>query len=158
VIFNPAPAIGVEDILFRDLDHLIMNESEAISLSGAPPITLEPEVDTSSLASVADTFIQKGVRNVVITLGSHGVFYHSNTTPSNDSTGTLVPADRVPVVDTTAAGDTFVGAYAVEVGRAMRSGNPFNIHTAILSANAAAAKTVQKHGAQASIPFIDEIK
>jgi ribokinase len=65
------------------------------------------------------------------------------------------------VVDTTAAGDTFVGAYAVSVARNFsRTGTKdasFDIDAAIEYANRAASQTVQKKGAQSSIPWVDEV-
>jgi ribokinase len=65
----------------------------------------------------------------------------------------------VKVVDTTAAGDTFVGAYSVAVARwkTLSHGIDFNLETAIEHANRAASMTVQKKGAQSSIPWVDEV-
>ena len=77
---------------------------------------------------------------------------------STSKSGRLVPARKVQVVDTTAAGDTFAGAYSVAVTR-WRS-NPdgdFDLDTAIAYANRAASMTVQKKGAQSSIPWMDEV-
>jgi ribokinase len=72
----------------------------------------------------------------------------------------LVPANKVKVVDTTAAGDTFAGAYTVSVARwkAMSHGADFDLDVAIAHANRAASMTVQKAGAQASIPWANEIR
>jgi len=73
------------------------------------------------------------------------------------SAGKRIPARKVKVVDTTAAGDTFVGAYAVEVVRSKLRAENFSLEKAVEGANAAAAMTVQKKGAQASIPWADEV-
>jgi ribokinase len=67
----------------------------------------------------------------------------------------LIPAEEVKVVDTTAAGDTFVGQYALEVVSPM---SKFDILAAVRRANHAAAKTVEKMGAQDSIPWRDELQ
>lgn len=67
----------------------------------------------------------------------------------------LVPARKAKVVDTTAAGDTFVGQYALE---AVSSGPEFDIAGAVDKANRAAAKTVERMGAQDSIPWRDELE
>ena len=68
-------------------------------------------------------------------------------------------ARKVKVVDTTAAGDTFVGAYTVAVAKWKASGKTgeFDLDTAIAHANRAASLTVQREGAQSSIPWIDEV-
>ena len=78
---------------------------------------------------------------------------------SQSEPGNLVPARKVKVVDTTAAGDTFVGAYSVAVAR-WKSGagsGDYDLDAAISHANRAASLTVQKKGAQASIPWVDEV-
>lgn len=70
-----------------------------------------------------------------------------------------MPARKVQVVDTTAAGDTFAGAYTVAVARwkAMAQGADFDLDAAIAKANRAASMTVQREGAQSSIPWADEV-
>lgn len=71
----------------------------------------------------------------------------------------MVPARKVKVVDTTAAGDTFVGAYTVAVAhwKVMSKGADFDLDAAISHANRAASMTVQKAGAQSSIPWVEEV-
>lgn len=73
--------------------------------------------------------------------------------------GHIVPARKVKVVDTTAAGDTFAGAYTVAVAKwkAGSQSAPFDLDQAIEHANRAASMTVQKAGAQSSIPWADEV-
>ncbi|KAK7517073.1 Ribokinase-like protein [Phyllosticta citriasiana] len=157
VIINPAPAIPLSDEVYAGLDHLIVNESEAALLSGRPAEDITPESD---LSSVAAEFVQKGVKNVIITLGGAGVFYQTASRDAQGQPGNLIPAKKVKVVDTTAAGDTFVGAYAVAVAKSKASqdaGNPFDIDSAIAFANRAAAFTVQKNGAQDAIPWLNEV-
>jgi ribokinase len=78
---------------------------------------------------------------------------------TESKSGKLVPARKVQVVDTTAAGDTFAGAYSVAVAR-WKSGSgdiEFDLDAAISHANRASSMTVQKKGAQSSIPWVDEV-
>lgn len=88
-----------------------------------------------------------------------GVYYQTDKRQEQSQPGQLVPARKVKVVDTTAAGDTFVGAYTVAVARwkTMSQGSNFDLGAAIEHANRAASLTVQKAGAQSSIPWIDEV-
>ncbi|KAM0275879.1 hypothetical protein ACHAQH_007309 [Verticillium albo-atrum] len=149
VLLNPAPAQPLPADAYDDLAHLVVNETEASILSGLP----ESELDTpEGCRRVARWFLDRKVKNVIITLGGRGVFYA-------DATGkdALVPAEKATVVDTTAAGDTFVGSYCVAVVRAAKEGVPFDIEQAIRAANHAAAKTVERRGAQDSIPWRDEL-
>lgn len=78
---------------------------------------------------------------------------------SQSQGGKLVPAKMVQVVDTTAAGDTFAGAYSVAVARwkSNAEAGEFDLDAAIAHANRAASLTVQKKGAQSSIPWMDEV-
>lgn len=87
------------------------------------------------------------------------MFYKTAKQQEASQQGHIVPARKVKVVDTTAAGDTFAGAYTVAVARwkAMARGADFDLDTAIAHANRAASMTVQKAGAQSSIPWADEV-
>ncbi|KAI0432531.1 ribokinase [Xylaria sp. FL1042] len=149
VLLNPAPAQPLPDDAFAGLAHLVVNETEAAVLGGVREADLESE---AGLESVSKKFVDLGVRNVLVTLGGRGVFYMS-------AAGTrkgLVPAEKAKVVDTTAAGDTFVGQYALDVVAA-GSGGEFDIEAAVRKANRAAARTVEKLGAADSIPWRDEL-
>jgi ribokinase len=88
-----------------------------------------------------------------------GVFYKTTKQQSESRDGHIVPARKVKVVDTTAAGDTFAGAYSVLVARwkTMSHGADFDLDVTIAHANRAASMTVQKAGAQSSIPWSDEV-
>ncbi|KAK3353192.1 Ribokinase-like protein [Lasiosphaeria hispida] len=144
VLLNPAPAQALPDEVLEGLGHLVVNETEAAMLGGVEVGVLD---DQAGLESVAAAFIGKGVRNVIVTLGGRGVYYMGA-----DGRRGLVPAEKATVVDTTAAGDTFVGMYALEV-----VGGKFEIEGAVKKANRAAAKTVERVGAQDSIPWRDEV-
>ncbi|KAI0457612.1 Ribokinase-like protein [Xylaria acuta] len=152
VLLNPAPAQPLPDDAYAGLAHLVVNETEAAVLGGVGEAELESE---SGLESVSKTFLDLGVRNVIVTLGGRGVFY---MTAAGAKKKGLVPALKAKVVDTTAAGDTFVGQYALDVvGAGSESGAAFDIEAAVHKANRAAAKTVEKLGAQGSIPWRDEL-
>ena len=142
VLLNPAPALDLPQAAYQAITHLVLNESEAALLSQSPG---------SEWEGIAKHFLALGVNNVIITLGTDGAFF-----ATKEQSG-RVPADRVKVVDTTGAGDTFVGAYAVSVVRATRSGQRPDIAEAVRRASKAAALTVQKQGAQSAIPFGGEV-
>ncbi|KAK4041383.1 Ribokinase-like protein [Parachaetomium inaequale] len=148
VLLNPAPARILPAEAYRGLAHLVVNETEAAILGEVEERVLDEE---AGLERVAAGFIEKGVQNVIVTLGGRGVFYMSA-----DGRKGMVPAEKAIVVDTTAAGDTFVGRYALDaVGR---KGEGFDIEAAVRRANRAAAKTVERAGAQDSIPWRDELE
>jgi ribokinase len=149
VLLNAAPAPSAADVamfaaaVFPMLAHLVVNETEAAALGGVDVAALD---DVAGLDGVARSFIARGVKAVVITLGARGAFWAAGA-----ATG-FVPAVAVEhVVDTTAAGDTFVGVYALRVASGRCS-----IEDAVYHAVAAAALTVQRKGAQSSIPWGDE--
>ncbi|KAF2140287.1 uncharacterized protein K452DRAFT_196678, partial [Aplosporella prunicola CBS 121167] len=156
VVINPAPAVSLPEEVYQGLGHLVMNESEAALLSGKPAEEITPESD---LTAIASDFIRRGVKNVIITLGGSGVFYQTASRQSQSQPGKTISAQKVQVVDTTAAGDTFVGAYAVAVARSLATSESksFDIDSAIAFANRAAALTVQRKGAQAAVPWLDEV-
>ncbi|KAI0914936.1 Ribokinase-like protein [Ustulina deusta] len=149
VLLNPAPAQPLPADAYAGLAHLVVNETEAAVLGGVSEADLESE---SGLESVSRKFLDLGVQNVIVTLGGRGVFYMSAAGAKKG----LVPAEKAKVVDTTAAGDTFVGQYALDVVGAGSAGD-FDIEAAVHKANRAAAKTVEKLGAQDSIPWRDEL-
>jgi ribokinase len=135
VILNPAPARALPDSVLRRVSILTPNEQEAAQLTGVDA------TDTDrGLARAADALHARGVRDVLITLGPRGVFV------SSGGAAGLVPAFRVDAVDTTAAGDVFNGALAV----ALIDARP--LRDAVRFANAAAALSVTRAGAQASAP------
>lgn len=157
-ILNPAPAQELPDDIYPELTYLIMNESEAAILSGRPADAISP---SSDLDAVAAEFIQKGVANVIITLGVEGVYYQTVTAVRQKQAGRRLPAVKAKVVDTTAAGDTFVGAFAVKLATAVHESKGTEhdfIDEAVAFAIRAAGKTVEKSGAQSSIPWLDELQ
>jgi ribokinase len=151
VLLNPAPAVKLPDEALNGLDHLIMNETEA-GILGNIQGEISAEHD-SVLKGLFERFANLGVRNTVLTLGAQGACYSKP-----DGAYGRIPAAKVDkVVDTVAAGDTFVGYYAAEVALSSGKSVPFNGSQAVQRANAASAKTVQKEGALMSIPWRDEV-
>lgn len=150
VLLNPAPAVRLPDDVYDGLAHLVVNETEASILSGLAVEKLDTE---QGCAEVAAWFVTKGVEVVIITLGGRGVYFKT----SGQGEG-LLPAEEVKeVVDTTAAGDTFVGQYALGVVGAVGVKGVLNVEEAVRTANKAAARTVERKGAQDSIPWRDEL-
>ncbi|MGQ8338079.1 ribokinase [Sunxiuqinia sp. A32] len=139
VILNPAPANTLSDNLLANLYMITPNETEAEILTGVKVI------DENSAKQAARILNAKGVEIVIITMGSKGAMLYSN------SQSVLIPAQKVSPVDTTAAGDTFNGAIAVALSEEKE------LVEAILFANQAAAISVTRLGAQASVPFRNEI-
>ncbi|KAG6034780.1 hypothetical protein E4U41_006385 [Claviceps citrina] len=155
VRLNPAPAQVLPQAAYDGLAHLVVNETEAAVLSSDldPDPGLELDLDrVEGLERVARGFLRRGVRNVVITLGGRGVFY-----ATAQGKTALVEAVETTVVDTTAAGDTFVGSYALAAVRAGDADGAFDIDAAVRAANKAASITVSRKGAQISIPWMDEL-
>ncbi|KAI9886988.1 MAG: hypothetical protein M1823_001204 [Watsoniomyces obsoletus] len=157
VLFNPAPAPtkAFPDEAYQAVTHLIMNQSEWEALRVGP---IEPSFmqNTVLVKKFLTAFLSLGVRSVVVTLGAGGAYY----TSQNPICFGWVPARTgVEVVDTTAAGDTFVGAYATRVAGMPKSevGSTF-FREAVEWASRAAAKTVEKAGAQSAIPYLDELE
>ena len=150
IIFNPAPALLIPDFAYQDIDTLIMNETEARLLGQDPRDPHSSE--TSDLSPLLSKFLRLGVKDaVIITLGGQGVIY-----ATADGKEGVVPARKVKVVDTTAAGDTFLGAYAAK--RAEHVGEGFDYEAALGFATFAASKTVERKGAMAAIPYLKELQ
>lgn len=101
LILNPAPAQVLSDKVYEGLFLITPNETEASLLTG---INCDSE---KVLPKIADLFLQKGVANVLITLGSKGAYFR------NSEHQFLIPAPKVKAIDTTAAGDIFNGALTV---------------------------------------------
>lgn len=138
-ILNPAPAAMLSDNILKKVSILTPNETEAALLTG------RKEVKDNEIHSMAEELLGKGVKTVIITLGSKGVFL------CNENHREVIPGYKVKAVDTTAAGDVFNGVLA----SAVAAGKP--IKQAIDHAQKAAAISVTRLGAQPSAPTLDEI-
>lgn len=140
VILNPAPARALPDTLLQYVDVITPNETEAEVLTG---VTVQ--CDTSA-QQAAEVLHQKGIATVMITLGAKGVWLSQN------GVGQLIAGFKVQAMDTTAAGDTFNGAFVTGLLEEM------TIESAIKFAHAAAAISVTRFGAQTSIPRREEVE
>ncbi len=140
-ILDPAPARPLPESLLSQVDLLTPNETEALVLLGRPA----RDIDLTEADGLAYALLNRGPRQVVIKLGAKGVWWR------DDKSGRHFPAPRVEAVDATAAGDTFNGALAVALAEGLTMEN------AIPFANCAAALSVTRLGAQASIPTRREL-
>lgn len=138
VVLNPAPAAPLSDAILDGLYCITPNQTEAEALTGIRV------VDTDSAELAANALRQRGVRNVIVTLGANGALLCSADGVHHQ------PAEEVDVVDTTAAGDTFNGILAAVLaeGRPLRDGMRLAVRGASLSAT--------RPGAADSIPRRDE--
>lgn len=139
VLLNPGPAKPLAEPLWSQIDLLIPNESEAELLSGIAV------TDAASAYTAARVFRQRGVKCVLITLGANGVAV------IDDAGERHLPAHVVKAVDTTAAGDTFIGGLTAGLVEGMA------MDEAVALGQRASALCVTRHGAQPSIPYRREI-
>ncbi len=139
VILNPAPARPLPDKLLKLVSILTPNETEAELLTGIKVS------DASAAGRAADKLLARGVETVILTLGALGAFV------AGANVRQLVPGFKVKPVDTTAAGDIFNGALVVALGEGR------TLSDAVRFANAAAAISVTRMGAQPSVPTRKEI-
>jgi len=140
VILNPAPAAALPDSLLAKVDTLTPNEWEAQALTGLAV------KDDASAHRAAQKLLAKGVRTVIITLGSRGAWLETHNQAER------VPAFFVQAQDTTAAGDVFTAALAVALTEKQA------LHQAVRFAGAAAAISVTRLGAQPSAPKRNEVE
>lgn len=141
-ILNPVPAIDqIPKELLKVTDMIVPNETETEVITGIK-IT-----DQVSMVNAAEKFHALGIKAVLITLGSQGTFY------SYAGKTAIIPALKVNAVDTTAAGDTFIGALSSVLNKDFS-----NLEDAIKFSNKASSITVQRFGAQPSIPYLKEME
>jgi ribokinase len=138
-VLNPAPARPLDAALLAQVDWLVPNEVEASMLSGIAVTGI------ASAQQAAAVLLARGCAHVLITLGAQGVLHaHAGGMQHH-------PAPVVEAVDTTAAGDTFIGGFAARLAAGASAAE------AIRFGQAAAALSVTRHGAQTSIPTLREI-
>lgn len=157
VLLNPAPAKPLPTELLANVDYLIPNESELSLLTG---IQVK---DVSSAETAAKKLLKQGVKTVIVTLGSNGALLVS------DIQVTHVDTYKVDVVDTTAAGDAFIGGFASKIIESRRrSPTPVDAQESASYAKdledsvrfgcACGALATAKFGAQPSLPTKDEVE
>ena len=140
LILNPAPFQKISDYHISQVNTITPNEIETEYLSG---IKVK---DKETAKKASEILINKGIKNIIITMGEKGAFYKSSSFEG------LIPTKKVSVIDSTAAGDTFNGALAAALSFGMK------IFDCVEFANSAASISVTKMGAQDSIPSINEIE
>lgn len=140
VVLNPAPFYPISPDLIPAISILILNEVEAAGLTG------DTINDQGSAMRAARRLVKAGVKTVIITLGPNGTVLKSSEEEL------FLPAFKVDVVDTTAAGDTFAGSYAAWINKGEHPS------VALRYASAAAALAVGRLGAQTSIPWQEEVQ
>jgi len=140
VMLNPAPARDLPDELISRVDYLLPNESELAWLSGFP-VDNVPAVENA-----ARQLLKRGARNVIVTLGKNGALI------LNEATAKHIPPFRVEPLDTTAAGDAFIGGFASALLNGM------DLELAVRYANACGALAATRFGAQPSLPRKVEVE
>lgn len=144
-ILNPAPAKDIPEELYELTDIIVPNESELERISGREILTINDAVEASM------TIINKGTKIVIATLGEQGaliVLKNSNI---------HVQGEKVKVIDTTAAGDSFIGALSYKLSKNTILAEE-NLIDIVKFANKVASLTVQRKGAQPSLPYLHEIE
>lgn len=141
VLLNPAPAQVLDQGLLELVDVLLPNEHEVALMVGLPPLQSAADVRIA-----AEKLLSRGARNLLVTMGGQGAILFDGKTELN------IPAYPIQAVDTTAAGDCFVGALAVGIseGKSIAASAEF--------ASAAAAISVTRNGAQPSLPHREEVE
>lgn len=142
-ILNPAPAKKIDEELLKYTDIIIPNETEAELLTGIKVKDLE------SAKLAANGLLEKGVKFVIVTLGSKGAAVISK------EDGQIVEAYKVKAIDTTAAGDSFIGGLSSKLD--IESLSFENLLKAVKFANKVSSITVQRKGAQPSIAKLEEV-
>ncbi len=135
VIVNPAPIKAVSDEIYQYIDILVPNEHELEALSG-----------TKEVVKGANILLQKGVKNVIVTLGEKGSML------INKDETYLVEPHKVNAVDTTAAGDSYLGALVNKLS------NDVDIKEAMKFASLCSSITVTKKGAIIALPHLEDLK
>ncbi len=144
-ILNPAPYQEVPRELLQYTDMIIPNETEAFDLTGVQV------VDEASAVKASENLLNQGVKYVIITMGKDGAIL------VNQEKSAFIKAFKVDAVDTTAAGDSFIGAISSKINHRMLEA--FDDMKAIVEyGNRVSSITVTKPGAQSSLPTLSEVE
>lgn len=140
VVVNPAPFKELPRDFYGKVDVLVPNEHEADALCAIYP------ADEQSSRAALDAILSLGVKQAVITLGERGCVYNEG------GKAVFCPALKTKAVDTTSAGDSFIGALCVSICEGK------SLEESIKYATKVSSITVSRHGASDSIPYADEVK
>lgn len=147
IVFNPSPITEViNEIDLNKIDYLVMNEMETFSVSKQTRLEKETLEKTILEKAINNLLLNYKNLNLVITLGENGVEYHDMNNHYKQD------AIKTRVVDTTAAGDTFLGYFVATLIKTN------NVKQALETASKAASIAVSKHGAADSIPSLEEVE
>ncbi len=136
-ILNPAPALPLDDQILENCDYFIPNENESYVVSNN---------HSKKIEDLFEYFLNKRIKNVIITLGEQGCAFNDGDKVN------YMKAKKVNVVDTTAAGDTFIGSLAAKLAENN------SLEVALNYANVASAIAITRQGAQQSIPTKKEVE
>jgi ribokinase len=139
VLLNPAPAAVLKPGIYRMIDYLVPNETEAALLTGVEV------TDDRSAQAAADVLLERGVKTVIITLGAEGAYVATTSMHAH------IFSQKVTAVDTTAAGDAFIGGFACAQVQ------NFSLEESVKFACCAGALTTTRFGAQMSLPSLQEV-
>lgn len=139
-ILNPAPAGYLSKELLGNLDMIIPNENEFMALTGKDPR------NAKELEAGMNYFFTCGLKEVIVTLGSHGAVYQSKVGKKIH-----VDAYKVNAVDTTAAGDSFIGGFLSRLAMGWAGEEAMDYGMMV------GALTVSRKGAQSSLPTEEEV-
>lgn len=137
-VLNPSPAVKIGEEFLKNVDLVVLNETECELIAG---VSVEGAEEAKRVYTY---FADYGVRETLITLGAKGCYYLNGEC-------VYCPAKKVEAVDTTSAGDTFIGALAV------RKANGYSVASSLEFAARCSAITVSRVGASSSIPTLDEV-
>ena len=140
ILLNPAPAHPLPEELLEAADFILPNETELGLLTGSSVS------DLASIQKASRSLVERGARNIIVTLGANGALIVNKAGVKH------IPPYKVKVVDTTAAGDAFVGGLAVGLL------NGKSLEDAVQYACACGALAVTKLGAQPSLPTINDVE
>lgn len=138
-VLNPAPAAHLDEEIIRNSDYIIPNETELEIITGIKTETMEGVIEA------AKSLLSKGVKGLIVTLGSKGSLY------VDEKNQIMTPAYKVKALDTTAAGDSFIGGFVKGIGENMAISEAIELGTKV------AAISVTRIGAQTSLPTEEEV-
>lgn len=133
---NPAPAKALDDQLLELVDYLVVNETEFEQISG---------ISYTQHNDLIKGYEKIGVKNIILTLGTKGAWFYDGVKQFH------TPAKVVKAVDTTAAGDSFIGGFIYELSRGGTAQQAMEFATEV------AAFTVTKLGAQSALPYLSDV-